>query len=211
LRDSGPDTGDPHATDRAVVCEPRTPGAALAGALPVPSRLLARSQDEMTLLFDEEAAAMMADRALGTVGVLRSLMEEFADYPVVPTAKLVFPVLGSDASELVPCQVHAIAEDMIDCTLTGQPTGIPIREGLRSTFSLNRLADWTILSPEGDITPRSLLGARRLRDLSPDARDEMVAVKRLQIEAKHRRALEIVEAIARRRGATIKPLSERGS
>jgi hypothetical protein len=210
FRDSGPDTGDPHATDRAVVCEPRTPGAALAGAMPMPSRLLSRAQDGMTLVFDEEAAAMMAERALGTVGVLRSLMEEFAEWPVVPTARLVFPILGSDASELITCQVHAIGEDTIDCTLTGQPTGLPIREGLRSSFSLNRLADWTILSPEGDMTPRSLLGARRLRELPAEARDEMITLKRLQIEAKHRRALEIVEAIARRRGATVKSRLEPG-
>jgi hypothetical protein len=208
LRDSGPDTGDPHATDRAVVCEPRTPGAALSGGIPAPSRLLAHSADGLQLAFDEQASELMAERAQGTVGVLRALMEEFADYPVVPTAKLVFPILGSDASELIPCRIHGLDSDTIDCTLAGQPTGLPIREGLRSTFSLNRLADWTILSPEGDMTPHSSLGARRLRELSGERRDEMMALKRAEIEARHRRALEIVEAIARRRGASVKTLAE---
>ena len=206
LRDSGPGTGDPHLTDRAVVCEPRAAG--LAGAMPAPSRLLAHSPDGVALTFDDEAAQMMAARAQGTVGVMRGLMDEFADYPVVPTAKLQFPMLNSEATELIACQIHALDDDNVDCTLTGQPTGLPIREGLRSSFSLNRLADWTILSPEGDITPRSLLGARRLREMAPERRDELTAMKRVQIEAKHRRALEIVEEIARRRGAKLKTAAE---
>ncbi len=206
LRDTGPDTGDPHAGDRAVVCEPRQ--AAGPPPQPVPSRLLSHSPEGMTLVFDDEAAAITSARAQATVGVLQGLMEEFDEYPVVATARLLFPMLNSSASELIPCRIHAIHEDTIDCTLTGQPTGLPIREGLRSTFSLNRLADWTILSPEGDITPRSSLGARRLRELSPQARHEMIALKRAEIEARHRRALEIVQAIARRRGAVVESMAE---
>ena len=202
LRAMGPDTGDPHARDRAVVCEPR--GTGLAAQVPLPSRLLSRWQDETALLFDAQASEAMALRAQGTVGVLRALMDEFVDYPVVPTAKLQFPFLDSGASELIPCQVHFVHEDTIDCTLTGQPTGLPIWEGLRSTFSLDRLADWTILSPEGDMTPRSLLGARRLRELPAESRDELIALKRIETEARHRRALEVVEAIARSRAARVR-------
>lgn len=206
LRDTGSDTGDPHATDRAVVCEPRRPAG--PPPRPVPSRLFSHSPDGVSPAFDDEAAAMVSARAQATVGVLRVLMEEFTDWPVVPTAKLLFPMLESGASELISCQIHAVTEDTIDCTLKSQPTGLPIREGLRSTFSLNRLADWAILSPEGDMTPRSLIGARRLRELSPEARDEMIALKWAQLEAKHRRALEILEEIARRRGASIKTAAE---
>jgi hypothetical protein len=206
LRDTGPGTGDPHAKDRAVVCEPRQ--AAGPTPRPVPSRLLSHSPEGVTPVFDEEAAAIIATRAQATVGVLRALTDEFAEYPVVATAKLLFPILESGASELISCRIHALHEDTVDCTLTGQPTGLPIREGLRSTFSLNRLADWRILSPEGDMTPRSSLGARRLRELPPQARDEMIALKRAEIEARHRRALEIVQAIARRRGAVVESVAD---
>ena len=203
LRAMGPDTGDPHVADRAVVCEPRASSSALAD-VPAPSRLLTHPPDGTTLAFGDEAAEMMAERARGTVGVLRALLDEFADYPVVPTAKLQFPFLDSGASELIPCQIHSVHEDTIDCTLTGQPTGLPIREGLRTTFSLNRLVDWTILSPEGDMTPRSLLGARRLRELPAELRDELIALKRNEIEARHRRALELVEAFARSRAVKVR-------
>jgi hypothetical protein len=54
--------------------------------------------------------------------------------------------------------------DTVDATLTNAPHRVPsLTAGQRGEFGLDRLTDWTILSPEGPMTPRNVSAARRLR------------------------------------------------
>jgi hypothetical protein len=40
------------------------------------------------------------------------------------------------------------------------------------------LTDWQVMSPTGPISPRSLLGARILREIPEETREELRALKR---------------------------------
>jgi uncharacterized protein YegJ (DUF2314 family) len=180
LRDMGPEPGDPHESDRAVVCEPRK-GGFLRSSKPEPYELLSSADDNTMIAFDEESTELMAERARGTVGVFRSLVAEFTGWPVTPMVKLGFPTSQPGSNEHLWFKVHSAGADMIDCTLVNDPLDVAeLRNGQRANQPLSRLSDWTILSPAGDMTPRSLLAARRLRELPDEARIEIMALAEKQ-------------------------------
>ena len=182
LRDMGPKPGDAHDSKRAVVCEPAGKGMFKSGK-PEPSRILSDGfGDETMLAFTTAGTELMSERARGTVGVFRSLVEEFAELPINPLVKLGFPTSRPGSNEHLWFLVHPDGKapaGSIDCTLVNEPFDVAgLHEGQRAIQPLDRLTDWTIVSPAGWISPRSQLAARTLRTLPPEARRELIEVKR---------------------------------
>jgi hypothetical protein len=178
LRDMGPDADNAHDTKRAVVCEPAGKGLFKSGK-PEPSRLLSGGFDDNAMLsFTNAATELMAERARGTMAVFQSLVEEFAELPVNPLIKLGFRC-PSGGNEHLWFLVHSVDADSADCTLVNEPYDVPeLKVGQRARQSLERLTDWTITSPFGDMSPRSTQSARMLRAIPDEARRELIEVKR---------------------------------
>jgi hypothetical protein len=192
LRGMGPETNDAHNENRAVVCEPAGKGLLRSGK-PEPSRLLSKDFDDASMLaFTTAGTELMAERARGTVGVFRRLMAEFADLGVNPLVKLGFETSQPGSNEHLWFLVHpegaegsaaptegSAGPNTVDCTLINEPFDVAgMREGLRARQSLDRLTDWTIITPAGWITPRTQLAARQLRALPPEGRAELAALVR---------------------------------
>jgi hypothetical protein len=156
-----------HSGRRAVVCEP-------AGGLfgrwrgrPAPSRFLSHlNTDGFVVPFSTPATTLMSERARHTLGVFRDLKEEFASFDLPTLVKLGYEVEGEGPTdrEHLWFAVHRMLGDTVDATLTNAPHRVPsLTAGQRGEFGLDRLTDWTILSPEGPMTPRNVSAARRLR------------------------------------------------
>jgi uncharacterized protein DUF2314 len=159
---------DSHAGRRAVVCEPIGGLFGRWRTKPVPSRFLSNlNDDHIVFPFSSAATMLMAERGRQTVGVFRDLMTEFASLDLPALVKLGYEVDGGgpDDFEHLWFQVHAITGDTVDATLGNSPNGIArLTLGQRGEHGLDRLTDWTIMSPEGAMTPRNISAARRLRD-----------------------------------------------
>ena len=79
--------------------------------------------------------------------------------------KLRYEDTASGSGEHLWFEVHDTREDSLDATLINQPFGeIGIAQGERGTHELERLSDWSILSPLGMVTPRSTRLLRALRE-----------------------------------------------
>jgi hypothetical protein len=160
------DTDDAHGGKRAVLCEPAG-GIFNFRKTPRPSKFLSTiDNDGFVLPFSAAASDLMAERAQKTIGVFRSLFEEFDGLQLLAAVKLAYEVDGGapDAREHLWFQVHGFTGDGIDATLANTPHKIAsMTAGQRAVHRLDRLSDWTILSPEGAITPRNVGASRRLR------------------------------------------------
>jgi hypothetical protein len=178
LRTMEPGSDDAHDTRRSVVCEPAGKGLFKSGKTE-PSRLLSRGLEDGAMLnFTTAATELMAERARGTVAVFRGLVQEFAELPVTPLVKLGFRCARSGGTEHLWFEVHSVDADSTDCTLVNQPFDVPeLHEGLRAVQSLERLTDWTMLSPAGDMTPRSTASARILRSIPDPVRRQLIELK----------------------------------
>ena len=61
-------------------------------------------------------------------------------------------------------QVHRFLNGRIDATLTNEPFDVPrLTKGQRGEHDLERVSDWILYSPCGQITPKSQAAARRVR------------------------------------------------
>jgi hypothetical protein len=118
-------------------------------------------------------------------------MAEFADLGVNPLVKLGFETSQPGSNEHLWFLVHpegtegsaapegSAVTNTVDCTLINEPFDVAgMHEGLRARQSLDRLTDWTIVTPAGWISPRTQLPARQLRALPPEARAELAALVR---------------------------------
>jgi uncharacterized protein YegJ (DUF2314 family) len=104
---------------------------------------------------------------------LRGLVDEFADLGLPVLIKLGYPRDDGSGREHLWFSVHRIEASNIDATLENQPYGVSLlRAGQRGTYPLEFVSDWTILTPFGSITPRSLVAARTVRE----RRDEVLAL-----------------------------------
>jgi uncharacterized protein YegJ (DUF2314 family) len=161
------------------VCEPATNRKLLGGAHVEPSRLLSeKANDEIMINYTTAASELMAERARHTMPVFASLVAEFADLPVTPLVKLGLQRAKVDSKEHIWFEVHSIDGDVADCTCINEPWDVPeLREGQRGRQSLAALTDWMIICPAGNMTPRSLLGARILRSIPEEAKVELRALK----------------------------------
>jgi len=157
-----------HGPPRAVLCEPVGGLFGRWRTRPVPSRFLSTMRDDRFVTpFSTTATELMAARARQTIEVFDRLREEFGSLELPAVAKLGYEVEGGSPNdrEHLWFEVHGITGDQIDATLTNRPFRVPgLTQGDRRVHDLARLTDWTIMSPEGQMTPRNLGAARRLRE-----------------------------------------------
>jgi hypothetical protein len=165
---SGPD----HDEDRAVLCDPA--GGGLLGFLrrdsgPVPMSFARRPIPEtFASLVPTEFNELMAERAAKTIGVLRRYRDEFAAIEPVTLVKLGYPTRSGDREHLW-FQVHEMGDDWIEGTLGNRPFDVDLEPGVAGRHSLDLLSDWVLLTPAGQISPRSSHVARILREQPPPA------------------------------------------
>jgi uncharacterized protein YegJ (DUF2314 family) len=164
---------DEHLAHRAVLCEPGRRIFA-RGDRPQPSRFLEKPPKEgVALFFSDSATELGSERARQTLDVLRALVDEFADLGLPALIKLGYPLDDDSGREHLWFSVHRIEGSSVDATLENQPHGVSrLRAGQRTTHPLEFVSDWTILTPFGSITPRSLVAARTVRE----RRDEVLAL-----------------------------------
>jgi hypothetical protein len=169
---------DGHDEDRSVVCEPvrrRLFGLGGGGGRPEPLRFARRPPpDQFVNFFSKASTDLSAERARATLAVLRSGLQEFAEFQVVGLAKLGFDQTSQDGREHLWFQVHSIGAETIDATCTNTPFDVDsLQEGLRGEWELSRLSDWILMTPAGTITPRSQQPARLLRE-DPETYREII-------------------------------------
>ncbi len=157
-----------HTRKRVVLCDPGLP---VRGYKPHPSRFLSRSLEGCRLHITKEATDLMAARARASLPLLQRLREEFAEFPLQVVAKIGYETdTGPDENEnggvtVMWFDVHGIEGDSLDATLVSEPFDISrLKVGDRGRHPVERLADWMIVTPLGDITPRTQLPARILRE-----------------------------------------------
>ena len=157
-----------HDGRRAVLCEPVRGLLARWRTRPVPSRFLSRlTESSFVFPFSEEATALMSERARQTLGVFRDLGAEFESLGLPAVVKLGYQTDGGGQTEREHLwfEVHRVTGDSVEATLVNTPHSVSgLTMGQRGEHGLDRLTDWTIVSPEGSMTPRNISAARRLRD-----------------------------------------------
>ena len=155
---------DHHDDHRVVLCDPsgrRLFG--LGGSRPEPLSLARRPFPEpFAAIFPKDATALMARRAQATVALFRSMAAEFEPFGVHVLAKLGLATRSGDREHLW-FEVHELGDSDLDGTLVNRPIDVDVRRGTRARYPLDLLTDWTILTPIGQINPRSQLVARKLR------------------------------------------------
>ncbi len=158
-----------HIQDRGVICEPprrrRWPWQKQVGVVPI--RWMQREMpDQYIVRFSDAATKLMALRAKQTYPVLRELFEELEGLQLPTLVKLAYETdSGSGGGcEHLWFEVEALSEDTLDGVLMNQPFDIArLKEGYRSEHSAERISDWQVMTPLGNISPRSLRAARTIR------------------------------------------------
>lgn len=166
-----------HTQGHAVVCEP---AAGLMGRWrerAVPVRFFsAPMPDDILILFSSEATGLMAQRARETYPVLQRVASELAEFTLPVLVKLAYNVDGSSVDrEHLWFEVHAFSDGQLDATLVNEPLRIQgMKAGTRGRHDVERLTDWTIITPFGPINPRWSVGLRQIRE-RPDEFRAIVA------------------------------------
>jgi hypothetical protein len=158
--------GDDHANRRSILCEPSGRRFLGLGRRDRPEPLLSARRppaEQFVLYFPNAMSTLMAERARATIGVLRALMAEFAEFEVQALVKLGYPT-SNGGSEHLWFTVHAIGDETVDATLENEPFEVDLRPGERAERPLDLLSDWILGTPAGPITPRSMEAARSLRE-----------------------------------------------
>ncbi len=177
MRDADPsfaafrDAGD-HAERRSVLCEPggRKVLGFGRGDRPEPLRFARRPPPGQFVMYvPTSMTELMAERARATLGVLRAMAAEFAEFQVVTIAKLGYPT-GDGGKEHLWFEVHGFGDDTLDATLANRPFAVDLREGERADRPIELLTDWMLMTPAGNVTPRSMSAARRLREHADEIR-----------------------------------------
>ncbi len=171
-----------HDQRRVIVCDPPGSGGLLSWFgrkkdQPRPARLFREGMKEGRDLvhFSLTATELMAERARETAAAFDSLRQEFEWLDAKGLVKLGYPVDGGDGSdsarEHIWFEVHGLDVDGVDATCINQPFDVArLSEGQRGRHSLELLSDWTILTPVGNITPRSLGIGRSIRENETEIR-----------------------------------------
>lgn len=166
-----------HDERRSVLCEP-TGRKVLGfgrGDRPEPLHLAQRPPpDQFVIYFPTATTDLMAERARATIEVLRAAMAEFAEFEPVAVVKLGYPTDG-EGKEHLWFTAHSIGETTIDATLENRPFAVDLAPGERADRPLELLTDWTLLTPGGPLTPRSMIAARRVREHADEIRAAMAA------------------------------------
>jgi uncharacterized protein YegJ (DUF2314 family) len=166
---------DSHAERRSVLCEPV--GRKLLGFgrgdRPEPIHFARRPPaEQFVIYFPTSTTTLMAERAQATVGVLRALLAEFAEFEVVAVVKLGYPT-PDGGKEHLWFTAHGFGDETVDATLENTPFAVDLEPGVRAERPLELLSDWMLLTPAGQVTPRSMIAARRVREHADEIRAAM--------------------------------------
>ena len=158
-----------HTDKRSVICEPvGLLGKFFGGGKPVPSKFLSQAFEEGIVNFSNAASDLSAERARGTYSMFRRLAEELKEFEFPVIAKVGYDVDGATDAyqrEHLWFEVHALHDDHIDGTLQNTPFHIAaMKQGQRGDHPIERLSDWTIITPAGMINPRNTAPARMIRE-----------------------------------------------
>ena len=107
--------------------------------------------------------------------LLNQLYEELAEFKLPTLVKLGYKVDGGGAfdKEHLWFEVHGFKGDLVDATLINQPFNISnMNEGDRRDYEVERLTEWSVFTPFGQINPRDTGPVQYLRD----HRDEVLAM-----------------------------------
>lgn len=167
---------DQHLDNHAIVCDPpRKRFLGLFEAPPAPWSVLSLpSFDGLLITFSDEATELMSARARSTWDLFCALREEFAELDLPILVKLRYE---AERAEHLWFKVESVTDTHVGAILINEPFGdLGMTEGDRRDHSIDRLSDWTIITPLGQITPRSLDVARSLRE----QKDEIARLLREQ-------------------------------
>jgi len=163
-----------HSDNRVVCCDSKSGGllSRLFGAKGLrPSRLLSQGmvEGQHLIRFSDLSTDLTAARARDSLSLLEPFRSEFADLQCVALVKMRYaPDSRSDGSEHLWFEVHRVNGDRVDATLVNDPFDIAsMKAGQRAHHDVDRLTDWTLLTPLGQLTPRTLEVARKLREERP--------------------------------------------
>lgn len=170
------DPGD-HTRRRVVCCDPAPKGflgRLVGGKALRPSSLLSQGMVEGKHLvrFSDLATELSAARARDSLSLLEPFRTEFEDLGCTALVKLGYPTDERNGGhEHLWFEVHGMDSGSIDGTLVNQPFNIAsMKLGDRGEHPVELLSDWTIVTPIGQLTPRSLEVARKLRERRPEIR-----------------------------------------
>ncbi len=167
-----------HDARRSVLCEPagRKMLGFGRGDTPEPLHLTRRPPPEQFVIyFPTSTTTLMAERALATIDVLRSMTQEFAEFEPVALVKLGYPT--EDSKEHLWFTAHSIGHDTIDATLENRPFAVDLQPGERAERPLELISDWVLMTPAGPVTPRSFIAARRMREHADEIRAAMAEAR----------------------------------
>jgi uncharacterized protein YegJ (DUF2314 family) len=135
-----------------------------------PSALLSEGMNEGKHLvrFSDTATDLAAERARGSLSSFEGFQTEFADLQCTALVKLGYPTDDDDGREHLWFEAHGMNSGKIDATLLNEPFNVSqLKSGGRNEHAAELLTDWAIATPLGQLTPRSLELARRLREKRP--------------------------------------------
>jgi uncharacterized protein YegJ (DUF2314 family) len=164
---------DGHSDRRVVCCDPARSGLVgrLFGSRNLrPSSLLCQGmmEGEHLIRFSDLATKLGTTRALESLTLFVAFRAEFEDMKCSAFVKLGYPTDGGSHEHLW-FEVHGMTSDRIDGTLLNQPFDIVrMKAGDRGQHPIELLSDWSVMTPLGQITPRSLNVARKLRESRPE-------------------------------------------
>ncbi len=159
-----------HTDDRVVVCDP--PKKSLLGKTKLrPSTFFRRLDDGCVFGFSGEASEMMAERARRTFGVLRDMLHTYEALPKSPLVKIGYDT-ASGSIEHLWFEVKTVGSDHVEAELINDPFDVPaLKKGEVRSHGIERMSDWTVMTPIGTVSPRE---TRPLRILRAHA-DEIIA------------------------------------
>jgi hypothetical protein len=163
-----------HSDRRVVCCDAASPGFIgrlfrSKGIRPSPFLCRGMTEGRHLIRFSNGSTDLTAARARESLSMLEPLREEFEDLQCTTVVKMGYPTdSGDNGSEHLWFEVHGIRGDFIDATLLNEPFDIAsMKAGNRDMRSVELLTDWSIMTPIGQLTPRSLEVARKLRENRP--------------------------------------------
>jgi hypothetical protein len=121
------------------------------------------------ILFSDLSTDLTATRARESLSLLEPFREEFEDLQCTALVKMGYPTdSGRGGREHLWFEVHGMTSDRIDATLVNAPFDIAaMKVGERAERPAELVTDWAMVTPLGQLTPRSLELARKLRELRP--------------------------------------------
>jgi hypothetical protein len=163
-----------HSDRRVVCCDAPSSGilGRLFGSKDVrPSRLLSRGliEGKHLIRFSDTATDLTTVRARESLPMMIPLRSEFEDLKCTALVKMGYPTdSGRQGREHLWFEVHDLNNDQIDATLVNKPFDVSsLKVGDRRHHAVELVTDWAIMTPLGQLTPRTMEIARKLRDLRP--------------------------------------------